>query len=317
MLKIAFVFPGQGSQGIGMGRDIIEKYRETDELFDKANKLLITEGLNLKKLWLEGPEEELTKTANAQPLMLTLNSIFLALLKNNNINPYIVAGHSLGEYSALVSASSIKFKDAIRLVRERGQYMQDATPYGFGTMAAVISLNKVKIERIIKEVNGSESIEIANHNSSYQVVVSGKSEAIEKLMESLVEDGDVNIVPLKVSAPFHTSFMKKAKERLSNYLENIDISNPQIPIISNVTADYLRTEDEIRNALTEQVTNSVKWVDIINKMNSEGIDCYVEVGPGNVLKKLIKQIIPTAKVYSTGVSKDFERVIAELKNDRE
>lgn len=313
MLKVAFIFPGQGSQEVGMGRDIIEEYKEADELFGEADKLFITEGLNLKKLWLEGPEEELAKTVNAQPLMLILNSIFFALLKNNNIKPDMVAGHSLGEYSALVSASSIKFKDAIRLVRKRGQYMQDATPYGFGTMAAVISLNKVKIERIVKEANDSESIEIANYNSPYQVVLSGKSEAIEKLMESLVEEGDVNVVPLKASAPFHTSFMKRAKEGLSIYLEGIDINNPQIPVICNVTADYLRTKDEIRKALTEQVTNPVRWVDIINKMDSEGINYYVEVGPGNVLKKLIKQIIPAAKVYSTGVFKDFKKVIAELK----
>jgi len=277
MPKLAFVFPGQGSQEIGMGKDLIKNYKEANELFDK-----------------------------------TMSIILYKLLQKNNINPDIVAGHSLGEYSALVAASSIEFKEAIRLVRKRGQYMQTATPLGTGSMAAIISLKRDKIEELIKKVSKFGIIEIANYNSPYQIVVSGKNEVIEKLLILGEEDEEINIVPLKVSAPFHSSLMRKAKENLSRYIENVNILNPQIPVICNVTADYVKTKEEIKDALIEQVTHSIKWVDIIKRINLEGINCFIEVGPGNVLKKLIKQILPKAKVYNVCDSKSLEKVIRKL-----
>ena len=314
MPKLAFIFPGQGSQEVGMGKDLIENYKEANELFNEANSSLEDEGFNLRTLCLEGLEEELTKTINAQPVMLTLSFILYVLLQKNDIKPDIVAGHSLGEYSALVAASSIKFKDAVKLVRKRGQYMQTATPSGFGSMAAVISLKKDKIEELINKVSKFGTIEVANYNSPYQIVVSGKSEAIEKLLILGEKEEEMNIVPLKVSAPFHSSLMRKAKENLACYIKNINIQDPQIPVICNVTADYVKTKEEIRNALIEQVTHPVRWVEIINRINSEKIDCFVEVGPGNVLKKLIKQIIPNAKVYNVCDSVTLENVIIEFKN---
>ena len=312
MPKLAFVFPGQGSQEVGMGKDLVENYKEANELFDEANIALKDEGFDLKKLCFEGPEEELTKTINSQPAMLTISIILYKLLQKSNINPDIVAGHSLGEYSALVAASSIEFKEAVRLVRKRGQYMQTATPLGIGSMAAIISLKKDKIEELIKKASKFGIIEIANYNSPYQIVVSGKSEVIEKLLILGEEEEEVNIVPLKVSAPFHSYLMKKAKENLAGYIENINIQEPQIPVICNVTADYVRTKEEIKDALIEQVTHPIKWVDIIRKMNSEGINCFIEVGPGNILKKLIKQIVPKAKVYNVCDSKSLEKVIRRL-----
>ncbi len=312
MSKFAFVFPGQGSQEVGMGEDLIKNYKEANELFNEANIALKDEGTDLKKLCLEGPEEELTKTINAQPAMLTISIILYELLKKNNINPNIVAGHSLGEYSALVAASSIEFKDAVKLVRKRGQYMQTATPIGTGSMAAIISFKKDKIEELIKKAFKFGTIEVANYNSPYQIVVSGKNEAIEKLLILGEEEEEINIVPLKVSAPFHSSLMRRAKENLASYIENVNIEGPKIPVICNVTADYVKTKEAIKNALIEQMTHPVRWTDIIKRMNSEGINCFIEVGPGNVLKKLIKQILPKAKVYSVCDPESLERVIKKL-----
>jgi len=312
MSKLAFVFPGQGSQEVGMGKDLIKNYKEANELFNMANVAFKYEEFDLKKLCLEGPEEELTKTINAQPAMLTMSIILYELLQKNNINPDIVAGHSLGEYSALVAASSIQFKEAVRLVRKRGQYMQSSTPVGTGSMAAIISLKQENIEKLIKKVSKFGTIEIANYNSPYQVVVSGKSEVIKKLLILGEKEEEINIVPLKVSAPFHSSLMRKAKENLACYIENKNIQNPQIPVICNVTADYVKTKEEIKDALIEQVTHPIKWVDIIKRINSEGINYFIEVGPGNVLKKLIKQILPKAKVYNVNDSKSLEKVIKKL-----
>jgi [acyl-carrier-protein] S-malonyltransferase len=256
MSKIAFVFPGQGSQEVGMGEDLIKNYKEADKLFNEANITLKDEGVDLKKLCLEGPEEGLTKTINAQPAMLTMSIILYKLLQKNNINPDIVDGHSLGEYSALVAASSIEFKEAVRLVRKRGQYMQTATPLGTGSMAVIISLQKDKIEELIKKVSKFGIIEVVNYNSPYQIVVSGKTEVIEKLL--------------------------------------------------------ILGEEEIKDALIEQVTYPIKWVDIIKRMNLEGINYFIEVGQGNVLKKLIKQILPKAKVCNVCDSESLEKVMKKL-----
>ena len=312
MPKFAFVFPGQGSQEIGMGKDLIKNYKVANELFERANIALKDEEIDLKKLCLEGPEEELIKTINAQPAVLTISIILYKLLQKNNINPSIVAGHSLGEYSALVAASSLEFEEAIKLVRKRGQYMQSATPLGTGSMAAIISLQKDKIEELIKKASKFGTIEIANYNSPYQIVVSGKSEVIDQLLLLGEEEEEIDIVPLKVSAPFHSSLMRKAKENLASYIENVNIQKPKIPVICNVTADYVKTKEEIKNALIEQVTHPIKWVEIIKKMNSEGINYFIEVGPGNVLKKLIKQILPKAKVYNVFDSESLEKIIRRL-----
>ena len=312
MSKLAFVFPGQGSQEVGMGKDLLKNYKEADELFSKANIALKDEGVDLKKLCLKGLEEELTKTINAQPAILTISIILYKLLQKNNVKPSIVAGHSLGEYSALVAASSLEFKEAVRLVRKRGQYMQTATLLNTGSMAAIISLKKDKIEELIKKVSKFGIIEIANYNSPYQIVVSGKSEVIEKLLILGEEEEEINIVPLKVSAPFHSSLMEKAKDNLASYIENVNIQDPQIPVICNVTADYVKTKEEIKNALIEQMTNPIKWVDIIKRINSEGINYFIEVGPGNVLKKLIKQILPRAKVYNVFNLESLEKLVKKL-----
>ena len=313
MEKIAFVFPGQGSQNIGMGKDLIEKYEEAKIIFEKANIALKEEGVDISKLCFEGPEEELKSTANAQPAILTISTILSALLEKNNIRPSVVAGHSLGEYSALVASSAIKFDKAVKLVRKRGEYMQDATPLGTGSMLAIIGLEEVEIIKLCKNVSSYGIIEITNYNSPTQIVVSGEIKPLEKLSELARARGAKKVIPLKVSAPFHSSLMKLAKDNLARYLERIEIDNPQIPIICNVNANYVKNKEEIRLALIEQMNHPVLWVDSIKKMGYEGINNFIEVGPGKVLRGLIKQIIPDSKVFNVFDSDSLKNVVENMK----
>lgn len=313
MEKIAFVFPGQGSQNIGMGKDLIEKYEEAKIIFEKANIALKEEGVDISKLCFEGPEEELKSTANAQPAILTISTILFELLEKNNIRPSVVAGHSLGEYSALVASSAIKFDKAIKLVRKRGEYMQNATPLGTGSMLAIIGLEEVEIIKLCKNVSSYGIIEITNYNSPTQIVVSGEIKPLEKLSELARARGAKKVIPLKVSAPFHSSLMKLAKDNLARYLERIEIDNPQIPIICNVNANYVKNKEEIRLALIEQMNHPVLWVDSIKKMGYEGINNFIEVGPGKVLRGLIKQIIPESKVFNVFDSDSLKNVVENMK----
>ncbi len=313
MVKIAFVFPGQGSQKVGMGKDLIENYEEAKIFFEKANTTLKEEGVDISKLCFIGPEEELKNTINAQPAILTISVILFKLLQKFNIMPVAVAGHSLGEYSALVVSSSIKFEDAVKLVRKRGEYMQSATPIGTGSMLAIIGLEEDEISKLCEEISNLGIIEIANYNSPTQIVVSGEIKPLERLSILAKEKGAKKVISLKVSAPFHSSLMKLAKVNLAKYLERVDIQNPQIPVICNVDANYVRNKEEVRSALIEQMTHPVRWVDTINKMSSEGINYFVEVGPGKVLGGLTKKILPEAKVFNIFDSDSLEKVVEKIK----
>lgn len=312
MEKIAFVFPGQGSQKIGMGKDLIENYPEAKTLLNRANEALKEEKVDIGKICFEGPEEELKNTVNAQPAILIVSTILCKLLRKNKIRPSIVAGHSLGEYSALVACSAIKFEDAVKLVRKRGEYMQKATPVGTGSMLAIIGLEKDEIIKMYEKIKNIGRVEIANYNSPTQIVVSGEIRALEKLSVIAKEKGARMVIPLKVSAPFHSSFMETAKENLARYLEKVKINNPKIPIICNFNADYIKHKGEVKSALIKQMTHPVKWVDSIMKMNSDGINCFIEVGPGKVLKGLMKQIIPEVKVFNVFDSNSLQNVVEKM-----
>lgn len=313
MAKIAFVFPGQGSQKVGMGKDLIENYEEAKIFFEKANKTLKEEGVDISKLCFIGPEEELKNTINTQPAILTISVILFKLLQKLNIMPVLVAGHSLGEYSALVTSSSIKFEDAVKLVRKRGEYMQSATPIGTGSMLAIIGLKEDEISKLLKEISNLGIVEITNYNSPTQIVVSGEIKPIEKLSILAREKGARKVIPLKVSAPFHSSLMKLAKVNLAKYLERVDIQNPQIPVICNVNADYVRSKEEVRSALIEQMTHPVRWVDTIRRMDAEGISHFIEVGPGEVLRGLINQILPKANIFNVFDTNSLKQVVENFK----
>ena len=312
MNKIAFVFPGQGSQKVGMGKDLIENYPEAEILLNRANEALKEERVDIGKICFEGPEEELKNTVNAQPAILTISTILYKLLRKNKIEPSIVAGHSLGEYSAMVASSAIKFEDAVKLVRKRGEYMQSAIPAGRGSMLAIIGLEEDEISKMCEKIKDIGIVEIANLNSLTQIVVSGEIKALEKLSLIAKEKGARMAIPLKVSAPFHSSFMEAAKEKLARYLENVKIDNPKIPISCNVSADYINNKEEVRTALIKQMTHPVRWVDSIKKMSTEGINCFIEVGPGKVLKGLIKQIVPKSEVYNVFDSNSLQNVVEKM-----
>ncbi len=287
-MKTAFIFPGQGSQAVGMGKGLAEKY------LDEANEIL---GFDLKKLCFVGPEEELKKTEITQPAILTVSVAAFELLRSKNVAmPAAVAGHSLGEYSALVAARALSFKDAVKVVHLRGKFMQEAVPLGEGAMSAVIGADNAKVEEICQEVG---SVWPANFNSPGQVVISGRKTSVDTAGEKLKAAGAKRVVPLSVSAPFHCPLMQPAADKLKAELEKIEIKDANIPVVANVTAAYVTNGSEIRNLLIEQVTRPVRWAESVMTMMSNGISAFVEVGPGNILSGLVKRInrAAEAKTY--------------------
>ncbi|MBI5700080.1 ACP S-malonyltransferase [Candidatus Saganbacteria bacterium] len=280
-MKTAFVFPGQGSQFLGMGKGLAEGR------LDEANAIL---GFDIKKICLEGPEEELKKTEITQPAILTVSVAAYEHLKRK---PDAVAGHSLGEYSALVAAGSLAFRDAVKIVYLRGKFMQEAVPLGQGAMSAVLGASRDKIVEICRQVGG---VQPANFNSPGQVVISGKAEAVQLAGQKLKEAGAKKVIPLMVSAPFHSRLMEPAAVKLAGELDQIEIKDASIPVMDNVTAEYVTEGRKIRDLLIRQVTGSVLWEDSVKKMIAEGIGEFVEVGPGKVLSGLIKKIDPQVGV---------------------
>ena len=286
-MKIAFIFSGQGSQYIGMGKELYDNILICRETFDKARELL---DFDIKELMFNGEKEKLDITENTQPAILATSIMAMKALEEKGIIPDVVAGLSLGEYSALVAANALSFDEAIPLIRKRGKFMQEAVPVGIGSMAAIIGLDLNKIKLALDEASAIGIVEIANYNTHNQIVIGGEKEAVEKAMELCLEYGARRAIPLKVSGPFHTSLLESASIKLKEELDKTEFKKPEVRIISNVTADFIENNEEIKELLYKQVKSSVRWSESIDKMLDMGVDTFIELGPGKVLSGFIKEI---------------------------
>jgi [acyl-carrier-protein] S-malonyltransferase len=295
MKKTAFIFPGQGAQYVGMGKELVEHCPEAAEVFSQASKAL---GYDMEALCFAGPAEELEKTENTQPAILTVSIAALRILQNHGCRPDLVAGLSLGEYAALVAADSISFTEAVPLVRARGRFMQEAVPMGQGKMAAIIGLTREQVLDICRESRTAGLVEPANFNSPGQIVIAGETKGVEYAVALAQKLGAKRAILLPVSAPFHCSMLEPAGVRLAEELKNVKIKGPAIPVIANVSGDYVQTAEEIREALIQQVSHSVYWEDTIERMAADGVEAFVEVGPGKVLSGFVKRIVKDADIYN-------------------
>lgn len=306
---IAFLFPGQGSQAVGMGKDLAEKYPIARQTFEEADEAL---GYKLSQLCFEGPEEQLRLTEVTQPAILTASIAALRVLEGRMPRPAYVAGHSLGEYSAHVAAGTIRFADAVRTVRYRGQYMQEAVPVGMGAMAAILGMDEEKVTAVCHDAAQGEVCDPANLNSPQQIVISGHTSAVERAAKLANERGAKRAMLLSVSAPFHCSLMKPAQDRLEADLKALTLQKPVFPVVSNVDAKLISDFDPARDALIRQVTGSVKWDQSMRVLMASGVQTFVEVGPGKVLCGLMRQIDRTRRCANVGDEASLQKALEQL-----
>ncbi len=303
MSKTAFLFPGQGSQFAGMGKSLAQAYPEAAQVFAEADAAL---GFPISTLCFEGPDEELKRTEITQPAMVTVSVAAFTVLRNRGLAADYVAGHSLGEYSALVAARSLDFADAVRLVNKRGRYMQEAVPAGVGAMAALLKLPEGALERILAEAGQGEVIAAANLNSPDQIVIAGHAGAVERAAQLAKAAGARRAVMLPVSAPFHCALMKPAQERLQADLGNTQFRDLAVPLINNWQALEIRTGAQAREGLYEQVPNTVLWADSIRALAARGVTRFIEVGAGGVLTGLLRNVDPALTGLKFGEADDWD-----------
>ncbi len=302
----AFVFPGQGSQSPGMGKDLCENFPSAREVFDEADAAL---SFPLSNLCFEGPAEQLTLTENTQPAVLTASIAALRVLERRGKRADVVAGHSLGEYSAVVCAGGMSFADAVRVVRERGRFMQQAVPVGQGAMAAVLGLEVEVVARICEESAAAEVVAPANLNAPGQVVIAGHVAAVERASSLAQERGAQRVLRLPVSAPFHCALMKPAQERLAAVLRRVEFRDLRVPLVNNVDAAPVTSAAEVRENLIRQVTSAVRWSESVTELARLGVEAAVEVGPGRVLAGLIRRIDRSIQIRSIGTLAQVEKYV--------
>ena len=307
MNNIAFLFPGQGSQSTGMGRGLAEQYPAARRVFEEADEIL---GFPISTLCFEGPDDELKKTENTQAALLTVSVAALRVLEGNGYRAALVAGHSLGEYSALVAANCLEFAAALRLVRKRGRYMQEAVPEGTGAMAALLKLPSDRLDGVLAEAAQGDVVSAANLNSPDQVVIAGHARAVERAMELAKAAGARRVVALPVSAPFHCSLMRPAQVRLREDLDATEFKDLLIPLINNWAARFVERGEEAREGLYEQIPNPVLWTDCVREMSRRGVRRFVEVGPGAVLTGLARNIDSSLSGVKFGEPADLDNVRA-------
>jgi [acyl-carrier-protein] S-malonyltransferase len=306
---VAFMFPGQGSQAVGMGRAFSETSGAAKRIFEEANDAL---GFDLRRVMFEGPEADLALTANTQPAVLTASVAAAAACAERGLTPALAAGHSLGEYSALVVAGALSLADAVRVVRRRGELMQEAVPVGTGAMAAIMGVGADVVEQVCAEAGQGQVVEIANVNSEQQIVIAGHRTAVERAVALVKDRGGRKSVLLPVSAPFHCSLMSPAAEGLAVELSKVSVSDPMIPVVRNVDGDVTRRAADVVPFLLRQVASPVRWTACVQRLAAEGATAFVEVGPGRVLSGLAKRIVEDARTAAVEDPAGLDKALAAL-----